>query len=175
MAVDSEIFVDAGGYDGLTTELFCSKYPDYRKIYLFEPAKDNMALAKARLKHFKNIEFVEKGVSDTSGILSFNSNLGSASSISENGGTSIEVTTIDSYIKEQVTFIKMDLEGWELKALEGAADHIKSTHPKLAIAVYHDAADIWKTYQKVISYWPHYKVYLRHYTEGWTETIMYFV
>lgn len=175
LSMKSEIFLDAGGYDGQTTEFFCLRYPDYRKVYLFEPAKNNMALAKVRLKHFNNIEFIEKGVSDIPGILSFNADLGSASAISENGSISIEVATIDSCIKEEVTYIKMDLEGWELKALDGAEGHIRKNHPKLAIAVYHNGADIWRTYEKVISYWPHYRVYLRHYTEGWTETIMYFV
>ena len=41
-----------------------------------------------------------------------------------------------------VTFIKMDLEGWELRALEGSKRHVREDHPKLAIAAYHDAADL---------------------------------
>ena len=69
----------------------------------------------------------------------------------------------------------MDLEGWELKALAGAKKHILEDHPKLAIAVYHHPSDFWRVFEFVISLRQDYKIFLRHYTESWTETIMYFV
>ncbi|QDL53700.1 FkbM family methyltransferase [Rhodoferax aquaticus] len=173
--IDDEVFVDAGGFDGETTELFCLKYPNYRRVILFEPSHENMQLAKSRLAAFRSVEFIEKGVSDKAGTLHFKSNLGSGSLISADGDASIEVTTIDSYLDDEATFIKMDLEGWELNALKGASWHIKKCHPKLAIAVYHAPSDIWKTLDFVLDCWPEYSVFLRHYTESWTETIMYFV
>ena len=87
----------------------------------------------------------------------------------------IAVTTLDERIKEKVTFIKMDLEGWELKALQGAVRHIREDHPKLAIAVYHHPSDFWRIPEFVLSIRDDYDLYLRHYTEGWSETVMYFV
>jgi len=33
LKIDQEIFVDAGGFDGDTTELFCTKYPKYKKVF----------------------------------------------------------------------------------------------------------------------------------------------
>jgi len=47
------------------------------------------------------------------------------------------VTTLDAAIGQPVSFIKMDLEGWELNALEGSRAHILEDRPKLAISVYH--------------------------------------
>ena len=170
----NEIFVDAGGFDGDTTEIFCDKNPDYDKVFFFEPDITNLKNAKNRLKDYKKIEYIPLGVSDKHGTLWFNANNGSASSIGDSGNTEINVTTIDKHIQPKVTFIKMDLEGWELKALKGAKRHILEDHPKMAIAVYHHPSDFWKIFNYIFSLRQDYKVFLRHYTEGWSETIMYF-
>lgn len=170
-----EVFIDAGGFDGDTTELFCMKHPDYERVFLFEPDGINLENAKKRLKDYRSIEFIELGVSDSIDTLWFNPNNGSASSIGESGSCKIDVTTIDDHIDTKVTFIKMDLEGWELKALAGAKRHIIEDHPTLAIAVYHHPSDFWRVFEFVFSLRQDYKIFLRHYTESWTETIMYFV
>ncbi len=69
----------------------------------------------------------------------------------------------------------MDLEGWELKALQGCREHILEDYPKLAISVYHSASDFWKVHQAIMAVRDDYSVYLRHYTEGWSETVMFFM
>jgi hypothetical protein len=85
------------------------------------------------------------------------------------------VTTIDEEIKEPLSMIKMDLEGWELNALRGARRRIGQDHPKLAVAVYHCASDFWRIPEFVLGVRGDYTIYLRHYTEGWSETVMYFI
>lgn len=170
-----EVFVDAGGFDGDTTELFCMKNPDYEKVFLFEPSLTNLEKAKTRLHRFRCIEFFPTGVSDAVGSLCFNPYGGSSSSISKFGSDRIDVTTIDEQIHSRVTFIKMDLEGWELKALMGSRRHILEDHPKLAIAVYHHPSDFWRIFELVTGLRQDYRVFLRHYTEGWSETVMFFV
>jgi FkbM family methyltransferase len=172
---DNPVFVDAGGYDGDTTEEFCKRYPNYQKILFFEPSKLNLKKALDRLKGYNSIEFFEEGVSDTESVLSFNSELGSASTISEIGKEKIKCTTIDNRVSEKIDFIKMDLEGWELNALKGAFKHISNDFPNLAIAVYHHPSDFWKTFDFIMNLRNDYKIFLRHYTEGWSETIMYFI
>jgi len=170
-----DVFVDCGGFDGDTTEQFVQRCPDYKRVWLFEPSAANMQKAKERLAGVRDINFVSEGVSDKAGTLNFNAGAGSASAIAESGDISIAVTTLDQEIKEPVSFVKMDLEGWELKALEGARQHIERDHPKLAIAVYHQASDFWKVPDFIFGIRKDYQVYLRHYTEGWSETVMYFV
>jgi hypothetical protein len=81
-----EVFVDAGGFDGDTTEEFCLRCYDYHKVFIFEPSIKNMAAAKKRLKKFKNIDYLEVGLSDVQGKLHFNADAGSASSVIEGGG-----------------------------------------------------------------------------------------
>lgn len=169
------VFVDAGGFDGDTTEGFCLCHSDYKKVFLFEPSDINLQKAKARLKNFHNINFIEKGVSDRAESLAFDPEAGSASSVSEIGSSTIRMTKLDTEVQEKVTFIKMDLEGWELKALAGAEKHIREDYPRLAIAVYHHPSHFWQVFEQVCALQPDYQIFLRHYTEGWTETVMFFV
>ncbi|MEQ9566287.1 MAG: FkbM family methyltransferase, partial [Pseudomonadales bacterium] len=60
-------------------------------------------------------------------------------------------------------------------ALRGARHTILEHHPKLAICVYHRADDFWKIPETVFSIRDDYDLYLRHYTEGVTETVMFFI
>lgn len=175
MMYKNEVFVDAGGFDGDTTEEFCRRYPDYKKVFLFEPSVRNMQAAKLRLSKLKNIEFLEVGLSDSVGRLYFNSDAGSASAVSIVGSESIDVTTLDKAVNEPVSFIKMDLEGWEMKALAGCKRHIVEEKPKLAISVYHGASDFRDVPRYILSLNPDYKIYFRHYTQGWSESVMYFI
>jgi len=170
-----EAFVDAGGFDGDTTIEFCKRYPEYKKVYLFEPVKENIEKAKVRLSGKRNIAYIQKGISDKEGRLYFDPGSGPASSIIKSGSFKIDVTTLDNQIKSKVTFIKMDIEGHELKALKGAKRHILKDHPKLAISVYHHASDLWRIFDYVNDLRKDYKIYMRHYTEGWSETVMIFV
>lgn len=174
-SLDGCIFADCGGYDGDTTEEFITRYPSYKSVLLFEPSAQNIEKAKQRLRNVRDIEFIPLGVSNCEGSLSFNPDGGSASSVSENGSTTITTTTLDMFTSQTLSFIKMDLEGWELKALEGAEDQIRKNKPILAIAVYHTISDFWKIPEYVLTLTPSYDIYIRHYTEGWSETIMYFV
>lgn len=170
-----DIFVDAGGFDGDTTEEFCKRYPDYEKVFFFEPSSSNCQKARTRLMGYRSIEFIELGLSDSVGKLWFKPDEGSASSVSESGSCQIDVTTLDQEIEGKVTFIKMDLEGWEIKAIEGSRRHVLEDHPKLAISVYHNSSDFWRICEFVIGLRKDYDVFLRHYSEGWSETVMYFV
>lgn len=178
MDYKNEVFVDVGGYTGDTSELFCTRYPDYKHVYLFEPSPINMQKAKQNLSSYENITFIEKGVSDCNETLYFDPELGSASAVTSKGNNNsfqIKTTTIDEVCTNSVSFIKMDIEGLELKAIKGAEKTIAKETPKLAISVYHNGQDIWQIYQLIMSINKNYNVYLRHYTEGWSETIMYFL
>jgi FkbM family methyltransferase len=175
MNYSSETYVDVGGYDGDTTELFCLYDKNYKKVFLFEPSTINMSAAKNRLSKFNNIHYYLCGLSDKKEELSFNENNGSSSSISESGTIKISTTTLDEEIAERISVIKMDIEGWELNALKGCVNHIVNDKPKLAITVYHSAKDFIEISDYILSLNSKYNLYLRHYTSGWSETVMYFV
>lgn len=169
-----QVFVDAGGYDGDTTEEFCRRYPDYLGVFLFEPSAVNMTAARKRLSGMRDIIFYEAGLSDSQGMLHFNAHAGPASSVTQDQGETIAATTLDHAIQVPVTFIKMDLEGWEIKALHGSKRIIEQHTPQLAIAVYHRASDFREIAKYVRALNPAYRMRLRHYTQGWSETVMFF-
>jgi len=173
---DNEVFVDVGGYDGYTSLEFIKRVKNYEKIYFLEPDEINFKKAKKLLKGYKNIEFLNIGAYDKNAILGFSSN-DSASAISDDGDWKIRVGKIDDYINEKVTFLKMDIEGAEQKALFGAKNIIKKYRPKMAISIYHSPDDIFKIPKLIfsISEKDKYNIYLRHYTESIYETIMFFI
>jgi len=74
---------------------------------------------------------------------------------------------------ENITFIKMDIEGAELNALKGAANIIARLRPKLAISVYHRPNHMIDIPLYLKSLIPDYKLYLRHYSIYPQETILY--
>lgn len=172
---ENEVFIDAGAYDGQTSSEFIKHCPNYKSVYLFEPSKQNIDKAKNNLADYRNMNFIEKGLSNKAEVLRFHSNNGSASSIADDGDIEIQVDSLDNLVQEKVTFIKMDIEGAESLAIEGAKNHILNDHPKMAIAVYHKADDLWKIPQQVLAIRDDYDLYLRHYTEGTDETVMYFI
>lgn len=87
----------------------------------------------------------------------------------------VRACRLDDVVDDRVDFIKLDLEGWELPALEGSVGLVSKYHPKLAIAIYHSADDLRKITNWVLRNYSNKKieVYLRHYTQGWSETILY--
>lgn len=172
---EGEIFVDAGGFDGQTSIEFIKNCPKYKSVYIFEPSEINLSMAKENLKEFKNIHFIEKGLSNKKDTLKFDIESGSASSISEKGTVRIEVDTLDNMVQDKVSFIKMDIEGAEGLAIDGMKNHILKDHPKMAISVYHKVDDFWKIPEQIFNIRDDYNIYMRHYTEGTDETVMFFM
>lgn len=171
----AETFVDGGGYDGDTTAQLYQRTGGLKASYLFEPDRGNMEKARLRLRDIPGVVYLPFGLSDQRGQLRFAADGGSASRISAEGGSTIEVTSLDLAVPEPISFIKLDVEGAELAALRGAERHIREDRPKLAVAVYHNPADLHAVPDLIGGWRQDYRLYLRHYTQGWSETVMYFV
>ncbi len=167
-------FADVGGFDGSTTRKFREHYPDYRKVFFFEPEEKNVSIARQNLADVPNVEFFQKGLSNENAVLHFSAN-GSASMICDDGNMSIEVARLDDLVHEQVDFIKMDIEGAEADAVEGARETIRKCHPNMAICVYHKPDDFWRIPELVLSIRDDYDLFMRHYTQGSDETVMFFI
>ena len=158
-----EIFVDLGAYIGDTTLDYINTYgiESYKKIYCYEITPNIFALLKNNLSKYPNIIYKQKAVSDKKETLYINNSSvdASANTVSEEGNSEIKAVTIDEDIKEKITTIKMDIEGYEQKAIQGAQKHIKNDKPKLLISVYHNNEDLWKIPRMIEEICPGYKFY----------------
>lgn len=180
---EKESFVDGGVLDLGSTKGFmewCSG--NYERIFAFEPDKSSYEICKEKIGQTENLEKVSLfncGLFDRQGRIGFASGLGGASRIENQGQDfysdyDIEVTDLDSAVQEEkVTFIKMDIEGAEEKALLGAKRIITQQKPKLAVCVYHKPEDIIEIPALVLKMRPDYNIAFRHYSLRDTETVMY--
>jgi methyltransferase, FkbM family len=177
---DEEVFVDAGAHDGSTSLDFCNWTKGrYSKIYMMEPDPLMFEIMKeyAALNKMDHVVPIQSGAYSFTGELRFEEDSATGSSrITEAGETVIRVVSIDDMLKgEKATFIKMDIEGAEMEALLGAKKTIEKYKPRLAVSVYHKADDLWEIPYYVLSHYPTYKIYLRHYALTTNETVMYAV
>lgn len=166
---DSESIVDLGAYDGDTIREFTTYTKGkYNKIIALEPdAKSYKKLIK-NTAEMKNLETYNMGAWNEKDTLIFAKEQSRNSHISASG-VPIKVTDIDSLIDYPVTMIKMDIEGSEMKALDGAKRIIKTYLPKLYVCAYHRNEDLFALGKKILSLNDKYMLYFRHsvYIPAW--------
>lgn len=165
----NEVFVDIGAYTGDTIQEFVEVTSNkYRKILAFEPDTQNYLKAQTIIKD-NRIELYKKGIGSKKATLFFQNDTGKldagAHVVADETESSsrIDVVSLDDFIGEDVTYIKMDIEGMEMEALKGAEHIIREQKPKLAICIYHKTEDIIEIPAFILKLNPNYKLYLRHY------------
>jgi len=171
---DAEVFADIGAFDGITSQEFARRQPGYKAIYVFEPNARNLEVARARLADDPRVHLVAAAVGEREGVVRF-AEAGSSSRITAEGGVEVRVEPLDRFADVPFTFLKMDVEGAESQVLAGARRVIETHHPKIAVSVYHRPADMVDIPDQVLAIRGDYEIALRHYTEGFTETVMYFL
>lgn len=179
------VFVDAGAFDGDTAELFFDSFPNFTKGILFEPnpiSRDNLN-KRFSIKE-KDIKVFNKGLSNEKKSLEITINYGASTVEKGQYNTFIqnkemvELIALDQVLNEKISFIKMDIEGSELDAINGCKFTIESQTPNLAICVYHRLSDLWDIPLKILEINPNYEIYLRHYSgynDSLYETVLYAV
>lgn len=185
---EKEVFIDAGGYDGDTiTALFDWLGDVEGKCYSLEPvpALYDMLVERSKKEKWKNVVLsnyaawdkkekvfltIDRRENKNEGI-----QISGGSHIERNGKEPVEGRPIDIVYdkKDVITYIKMDVEGSELKALEGAKNTIIRYKPKLVISLYHHPIDVFEIPSYILSLVPEYKIYIRHYTSYEGETVLY--
>lgn len=178
-------FVDCGMYIGDTIIQFLKVKNDKCEIWGFEPDSEISDIAKCKLAHLKEskIHIIEKATSDECGTIKVRESLGVMQTIENSvwgdvgeSEKAFEVCTLDDIFEDvdtAIDFIKMDIEGAELASLRGGAKLIKKNCPILAVCVYHKKEDLFTIPQLILSMNEKYKLYLRHYSDNQTETVLY--
>lgn len=173
---ENEIFIDGGCYDGISSLGFASwSNNNYKKIYAFEPDKRNAIKCREQFEknNIRDIIVYSYALTSKKKKINFNMNGSVFSGADEFTDTRVDGVDLDTVISEKVTFIKLDIEGGELDALQGMKRHIENEHPKLAISIYHKQEDIIKIPLFLLGINPNYKLYLRHYSIGRVDTVLY--
>jgi FkbM family methyltransferase len=159
------VFLDCGAFTGDSASMFEKEYfPS--SIYSFEPNPESLSYLSETIK-FNKLERVfpvNKAVGEESGVIYF-SLLGISSCVSDSGSNEIEVASIDEFVKNNnlsVGLIKMDLEGYEFEALNGAKKTIKQFNPVLLISIYHHPEELFGTKKLIQEITPQYNFKIRH-------------
>ena len=158
---NDEIYLDLGAYRGDTVEEFLTYSPEYKEIIAVEPDRRTFKKLTDYLEDIPNSTAYQKAVYSEQKTLVFSSKAGRQSTISDKG-EEIETLTIDELSADRViTYIKMDVEGAEKEAIEGAINTLKTQKPKLNIALYHRSADIFELPLQIAKINPNYTFRLR--------------
>lgn len=158
--------VDGGAFKGDSTALISSL--DVDNVIAAEP--DPRTFAKlteyAVNETGAQIEAVNAALSAQNGevIISSSGSRGSGQSGKNHRSkeTVVKTVTIDSLAGDRpVNLIKLDVEGDENAAVDGAVNTIKTYHPDMAVSLYHKTDDIIELTEKIHSLMPEKKLYLR--------------
>lgn len=167
-----EVYVDCGAYVGDTALEFIKNVGGYKKIYVLEPCEKIFNQARINLQAWDKIEFVHAGVGKETTRVRFSGG-GFDGHVDKYGEEKVQIVCLDEVIKVPPTLIKMDIEGAEIDALQGAKTIITQYRPKLAICVYHKAEDLFAILELIDSWNLNYAYYFRHYKKGISDTVLY--
>jgi len=132
---DDDFIIDIGANLGWYSLVFSVQQRP--TIYAFEPDALNFSLLKENVELNKkpNVQLFNKAVGDKAGVLTFylykGYNLGRHSFIQQKnsvGTVEVETVRLDDFLKEKnmdkkrIKFIKIDIEGFEYSAMQGAVE-----------------------------------------------------
>lgn len=171
--VGGGVFIDGGSFDGSDSIKFAKKTG--RGVQIWEPNQEVISQIMERMiEEGISYELIQAGMSDKKAMVcSKGTGKKSNFRLDDARNGNILVDSVDNHLKQEVRMIKMDIEGFEYRALLGARKTIEQYHPILAICVYHKKEDIWEIPKLIYSMCKRYKFYLRHYSLFEYETVLY--
>ncbi len=162
---DGSSFIDLGAYRGDTLLRFTQMFSAFSSATAVEPERHSFKkLTECAAGLSIPVTCVNALISDTCGTAMITSSRGRGTRAAKaDTGHEIAKVTVDSFEDSKTAgFIKFDVEGSELSALEGAVNTISSRKPQMKIACYHKSADLFEIPEKVFSINDDYKLYMRH-------------
>jgi FkbM family methyltransferase len=179
---EQEVFVDCGAFDGDTVRSFIESWRDcFRFIYAFEPDPTSFGKLADFVKALpartaSRIEVMQAAIGGKPGHVRFRADGTMGAAVAEDGDIIVACRTLDElFERETVTYVKMDIEGEELRALQGARSLISRCRPVLAICVYHKPDHVWSIPLYLQRELRDYAFFLRRYKpDGW-DLILYAV
>lgn len=184
-----DVVVDGGGCWGDTALYFADRVGPTGHVYVFEFEPDNLRVLRANLERnptlAERVTVVERALWSESDVeLSFGVGGGAATRVGvdggghgDGGGGRVLTLSIDDLVEREglrgVDWIKLDVEGAELAALEGARRTLARSHPRLAISAYHKPEDLITLPDFVAEVLPDHEQFLDHITIHAEETVLF--
>jgi FkbM family methyltransferase len=184
-AVKDDVVIDGGGCWGDTALFFANEVGAGGKVFSFEFIPNNIKIFEKNISLNEDlkasVELVRSPLWNNSTTKIHFKDFGPGSTVSLNGfsgsdGECITVSIDDIVAKRainRIDFIKLDIEGAETSALQGASQTIKKFKPKLAVALYHDPSDFKQIPQFLKNLVPEYKFYFSHATIHGEESMLF--
>jgi FkbM family methyltransferase len=173
----NECFVDCGAYNGDTIQAFVGQSGNhFRKVVAFEADQAVLPVLRSFMRGMGDRAVLKSvAVGAQNGVVRFAGNGIGGGCVSDSGTEVPCVRLDDALAGESVSFIKMDIEGAELQALEGAQRSIWRDRPVLAVCGYHKPDHLWRVLASLKTAAPDSSLFLRsHCTDG-LDTVCYSV
>jgi len=161
-----DTILEAGGHIGYVSMYFASICGPGGRVVVFEPAPDNLRYLRKNIAHLPQVTIVEKAVGSSTGRRDLfvedltgqnNSFYADYDIFKKNTVTAgydaggyhrlgVEVTTIDGYCMEtgaRPDFVKIDIEGAELEALQGMEQVAQNVRPVIMVEVSRNIPEVF--------------------------------
>ena len=188
-----DVVLDVGGGWGDSALYFAAAVGPAGRVYTFELEPGNLAVLRANLalnpELAQRIEVVELAVWDRSGRQVAFSPAGASTRVSgeatagapggaAGGATGIvETVTIDEFVAarglDRVDLVKLDIEGAERRALDGAGGTLARFKPSLALSAYHREDDLFALPAAIAGLGLGYRLYLDTFSAIEDETVLF--
>jgi FkbM family methyltransferase len=180
-----DIIIDGGGCYADTALYFAYKTGPGGMVHSFEFIPDNLDIWHKNVSMnpslSESVSLIQHPIWSDSDINVYYKSNGPGSTVSfekfKGFDGVVKTISLDDYANknklQKVDFIKLDVEGSELAALEGAIEILKSFKPKLAVALYHNTKDFYTIPKFLHELNLGYEFYLSHATIHEEETMLF--
>jgi len=179
--VSGDRVIDAGGCFGDTALGFADVVGERGHVYVFDPMPKHCAIMREAVAMNPSlaprVSIFAVGLADQVNDVaqlpeSDMINPGACFAMDKVPTTTIDEMAVHNNVP-RLDFIKMDIEGSELSALQGAETSIRRWQPKLAISLYHRPEDFFSIPLWIDSLGVGYRFFLDHYSIHNEETVLY--
>ena len=177
-----EVFVDCGAFDGDSVRSFMERSgASFRQIVALEPDPGNCANLQRYVSTLApeiraRISVRQCAVGARREKVRFVATGTAGSGVNQAGSIEAECLPLDELRADVTpTYLKMDIEGAEGAALQGARRTIEKNSAVWAVCLYHQQEHLWQLPLMMASFSSGYRFFLRRYAEDCWELVCYAV
>jgi len=136
MIEQGDVVLECGGHHGCTAIVLSNWAGETGKVVTFEASPKNCDIIEKNIRqnNLGNVTVERKAVGSRKGKITIN-DVSNASITMTGRGVEVELVCLDEYENLNPSFLKIDVEGFEVQVLQGAR-RIMSKRPKLAIEIH---------------------------------------